>query len=208
MKYKRPRGKKKENEAFKCSNEKITELNKFLNKCDLNFKLELSNKFKSNPDAEDQFPVNGESTIHNFKNGSDVKGTWVKGIGGNDKGNGGKGKFNEDEEGIDTADLKDKIVRNAERVQKKKGLIVMMTDDENSPVSPSEYSIHEEPVIDRFLFSEGIILININNPIISKSREKKELQYIFNERIANFVLLIVSQYSELLTYPLKLNQVS
>ncbi len=185
---------KERERSIQVSNEKITELNKFLNKCDLNFKLELSNKFKSNPDSADQFPINGESENFDFKKGNSVKGTWEKGTDGNDKGNGGKGKFNENDEGKDTADLKNKNIANAERVQKKKGLIVMMTDDENSPVSPSEYSIHEDPVVDRFLFSEGIILININNPIISKSREKKELQYIFNERIANFVLLIVSQY--------------
>ena len=185
---------KERERSIQVSNEKITELNKFLNKCDLNFRLELSNKFKSNPDSTDQFPVDGEDDNPDFKKGNGVKGIWGKGIAGTGKGKGGKGNFNEDDEGKETADLKNKNVTNAERVQKKKGLIVMMTDDENSPVSPSEYSIHEDPVIDRFLFSEGIILININNPIISKSRERKEQQYIFNERIANFVLLIVSQY--------------
>ena len=42
--------------------------------------------------------------------------------------------------------------------------------------------------------SDGIILVNVNNPIIDKYRSKKQFQDRFNENIANYVLLIVAQY--------------
>jgi len=44
------------------------------------------------------------------------------------------------------------------------------------------------------LKSDGIILVNVNNPIIDKYRSKKQFQDRFNENIANYVLLIVAQY--------------
>lgn len=81
-----------------------------------------------------------------------------------------------------------------EQVKRKKGLTILMTDDPESPVEASVYGPYEEPVIDKFLRSDGIILINVNNPIIEKSRARKELEHIFTERVANFVLLVVAMH--------------
>lgn len=43
------------------------------------------------------------------------------------------------------------------------------------------------------MITKGLIWINANNPIIYKTREKKENEVIFRENVANYVLLVVSQ---------------
>jgi hypothetical protein len=124
-----------------------------------------------------------------------IKGNWVSGDGHGGGDGVSKGKFEPDEEGTDLAiRISNKAQKEQQARKQRHGLIVMMTDDENSPVKPDEYGEFEEPVIDRFLRTDGLILINVRNPIIAKSRERKEYQHIFNERVANYVLLVVAQF--------------
>jgi hypothetical protein len=187
---------KEKEKSIEVSNEKISELNKFLKKCELNFKTEIA-KLYPFPDGTDITTISSleDGDIEAFVKDVQgiVSGEWInqshKG-----KGDGKDSIFSPDTHSSNFADIDTGTEVAARKKQSRKGLIVMMTDDPNSPVPASEYSEHEQPVIDRFLFSNGIILININNPIISRSRERREQQYIFNERVANFVLLVVSQY--------------
>jgi hypothetical protein len=187
---------KERERSIQVSNEKISELNKFLRKCELNFKTEIEKlvpfpngiEFTSKSNVE-------EDELEAYVRDTEeiISGDWLKGE------HSGKGQsegtvFAPNNHSDSVASVENGVLVPAQKRQSRKGLIVLMTDDPNSPVLASEYSEHEEPVIDRFLFSYGIILININNPIISRSRERKEQQYIFNERIANFILLVVAQY--------------
>lgn len=193
---------KKERERnIQTSNKKIKELNKFLKKCELNFNNEISSLLKrtgkNNLEATN---VESETTGTGFSKpdgtDGDINGEWTKGDGERKKGEEeNTNKFNPDESGEDKASLdKNKPLQPQENKKQKRGLKVIMTDDDDSPVSPDEYGEFEEPVIDKYLKSDGIILINANNPIIANSRIHKQLQHIFNERVANYVLLVVSQY--------------
>ncbi|PRX40779.1 hypothetical protein [Salegentibacter salegens] len=75
-----------------------------------------------------------------------------------------------------------------------RGVNVIMTDDPKSPDPAELHSEFEDPVLDKYLKSDGIVLVNVNNPIIEKYRSKKQFQNRFNENVANYVLLIVAQY--------------
>lgn len=196
---------KEKDKNIETSNAKINELNKFLKKCELNFNNEINNLLKStSPDIDETDPTNnyndkvGEGFRKSTEEDEDiVKGDWKQGDKTTNPGTvyPHEGKFNPDDDAEDDAvKVLDKPQKPQEPKKQKRGLIVLMTDDENSPVAQDEYGEYEEPVIDRFLKSDGLILINANNPIIAKSRTHKQLQHIFNERVANYVLLVVAQY--------------
>lgn len=196
---------KEKDKNIETSNAKINELNKFLKKCELNFNNEISNLLKpTNFDNDETNPTNNENGNlgEGFRRSTDeddeiVKGNWKQGDKKTNPGNGDphEGKFNPNENNEDEAvKTPNKPQKEQGQKKQKRGLIVLMTDDENSPVAADEYGEFEEPVIDKFLKSDGVILINANNPIIAKSRTNKQLQYIFNERVANYVLLVVAQY--------------
>ena len=194
---------KEKEKSIETSNEKINELNKFLKKCELNFKNEISSLLKNTVDDNDEMEqTNNEKDIigEGFRRATEedediIKGNWKKGDGQGGGGGNGGGKFDTKNDSEDDAvKVFDKPQKQQEQKKQKRGLIVLMTDDENSPVAADEYGEFEEPVIDRYLKSDGLILINANNPIIAKSRIHKQLQYIFNERVANYVLLVVAQY--------------
>lgn len=194
---------KEREKSIETSNEKINELNKFLKKCELNFKNEISSLLKNtnvSQDETDETSNESENIGDGFRKATEedqdvVKGKWNQGDSLGSVGGNGGGKFNpEDEEKEDAVRVSNKSQKPQEQKMQKRGLLVIMTDDENSPVTADEYGEFEEPVIDKYLKSNGIILINANNPIIAKSRAHKQYQYIFNERVANYVLLVVAQY--------------
>jgi len=90
--------------------------------------------------------------------------------------------------------IEKKSANNISNDSSKKGISVIMTDDPKSPDPAELHSEFEDPVLDKYLKSDGIVLVNVNNPIIDKYRSKKQFQSRFNENIANYVLLIVAQY--------------
>lgn len=212
----RQRQKEKERNIQVSSN-KINELNKFLRKVELNFRQSL-NELRRSRKAEAVLNDGGldpnDGTAYRRPVEDDLaedvySGRWetvqptieggVTGPPGLPNPDRPPFPANEifllDDSGSDGGVQTDASTTNgAEQVKRKKGLLILMTDDPESPVDASEYGQYEEPVIDRFLRSDGIILINVNNPIIEKSRAKKELEHIFTERVANFVLLVVAQH--------------
>ncbi len=196
---------KEREKSIETSNEKINELNKFLKKCELNFKNEISNVLKTTDaegeETEEKSDENDEIGMGFRKTTEEdediVKGYWQKGDRPGGGGGNGLGKFNPGDDSEDDAvKVESKPQKKQEPKKQKRGLIVIMTDDKDRPdfVKPDEYGEYEEPVIDKYLKSNGMILINANNPIIAKSRANKNYQHIFNERVANYVLLVVAQY--------------
>ncbi|NOR45783.1 MAG: hypothetical protein GQ534_09385 [Candidatus Delongbacteria bacterium] len=186
---------------IQTTNEKIKTLNKFLKKCELNFNIEVSKKLKKAKESDIYAgDDSGEDTGKGFvtpDNSDDelVNGSYSVPDGEDENSGKNKVNLNPDDEGKDKAVKKDDIPQSPHKhIKSKKGLVVLMTDDPQSPINSEEYGENEYPVIDRFLMSDGIILINANNPIIAKSRIHKQFQHIFNERVANYVLLIVAQY--------------
>lgn len=212
----RQRQKEKERNIQVSSN-KINELNKFLRKVELNFKQSL-NELRRSRRAEAVLNDEGldphDSTTFRRPVDDDLpedvySGNWetvqptIEGGGCGPRGPNNPDRpvfpanevFHLDDAGADGGVHTDASTNSGtEEVKRKKGLAILMTDDPESPVEASEYGPYEEPVIDKFLRSDGIILINVNNPIIEKSRAKKELEHIFTERVANFVLLVVAQH--------------
>ncbi|MDQ3021311.1 MAG: ATP-binding protein [Bacteroidota bacterium] len=204
---------REKNRNIEVSNEKIKELNKFLKKCEMNFKNELKElvrKFKTedringgSSDQEDEpIKIYRKPTTDDAKENL-IKGFWVKNAGAN-SGNGTNvthtstsvPEFIPDPNGNEHAVEVGKrgIAERTERT-KKSGLQVLMSDDNSIPeVEPPYYSEYDDPVSDRDMITKGIIWINANNPIIRKGREKKENEAIFKENVANYVLLVVSQY--------------
>lgn len=209
---------KEKDRNIEVSSKKINELNKFLRKVEMNFREslnELRRSKKSHGILNEGVLDIGNHETYRRPEESDVEedifsGTWqpVQPIieGGNPGPPGPPNPdrpplqpneiFLLDDEGKDGGVRADTsvVTNGVEQVKRKRGLRVMMTDDPESPVTASEYGEYEEPVIDKFLRSDGIILINVNNPIIDKSRARKDLEHIFRERVANFVLLVVAQH--------------
>jgi hypothetical protein len=208
---------KEKNRVIEVSQKKITELNKFLKKCELNFKKELNTlKKKSLTKNNDNDKIETKQTddnsvinIYRKPNDDDsnddlIKGNWIKQEIDESENNGKKKledtfavgpKFEPNEDGSDYAVIIEKSpATNQSNNSSKKGISVIMTDEANSPDAPELHSEFEDPVLDKYLKSDGIILVNVNNPIIDKYRSKKQFQDRFNENIANYVLLIVAQY--------------
>lgn len=209
---------KEKERNIEVSSKKINELNKFLRKCEINFREslnELRRSKKSEAILNDDILELDENQGYRRPNEDDIdddifSGDWEQvqpNIVGDDP-NPNPGPPNPNppihtpsemfvlndegkEGGVIDGSISDAGV---EQTKKKRGLRVLMTDDPESPVDSSEYGEYEEPVLDKFLKSDGIILINVNNPIIEKSRARKDLEHIFKERVANFVLLVVAQY--------------
>lgn len=206
---------REKNRNIEVSNEKIKELNKFLKKCEINFRNELKElvrKFKTNEvsNGSDSSTDDEQTSIYRKPIDSDsedalIKGFWVKEPGRVSNTPVGEKEiksranipiFIPDTKGNEFAvevGKRGKIER-AERT-KKSGLQVLMSDDNSitESVRP-QYGEYDDPVSDRDMITKGIIWINSNNPIIYKAREKKENEVIFRENVANYVLLVVSQY--------------
>ncbi len=193
-----------------AANEKLNELSKFLSKQDLKFKLELrelKKRFDHIDDATDQHSNEDNSEIDNQftyrkpleEDPEDelVKGTWVEQR--EEESNGSNStpspaEFIPNEKGEDLAvKVGSKPRTPAKETKKKKGLQVLMSNDTNNPESPM-FTEFDDPVSDRDLQSQGIIWINAVHPIIVKYGNDKENEVIRNENIANFVLIIISQY--------------
>ncbi len=207
---------KEKNRVIEVSQKKISELNKFLKKCDLNFKKELNTlKRKNNSENSSDKSLSDTNNKNNFveiyrKPTDDdleenlVRGNWIEEEIEVDENDGKNSlekqlsigpRFEPNENGNDFAvKIEKKPANNVSNDNSKKGLSVIMTDDPKSPDPAELHSEFEDPVLDKYLKSDGIVLVNVNNPIIDKYRSKKQFQSRFNENIANYVLLIVAQY--------------
>ncbi|MBI1804938.1 MAG: hypothetical protein HY033_12260 [Ignavibacteriae bacterium] len=126
-----------------------------------------------------------------------VKGKWITqdgGFGENGKGHTGMPTFvpdpNADEFAIKVGARKS---ISGESKKSKKGLQVILSDDSNYP-DRLVFSEYDDPVSDREMVSKGIIWINANHPLISKRREKSDNDPVFLETVANYTLMMVSQY--------------
>lgn len=194
---------------IKAANEKLNELSKFLSKQDLRFKLELKELKKRFTKTTD--PNISKETDNNSSDNQDifrpptqddpsselVKGIWVRKIeeeGGGTTPNDGISEFIPDENGLDSAVRVGNRKRIASKeVRTKKGLQVQYSNDPKNPESPimNEFM---EPVSDRDMVSKGIIWINAVHPIIEKFETTKSNDIVRDENIANYVLMMVSQY--------------
>jgi len=208
---------KEKNRVIEVSQKKISELNKFLKKCDLNFKKELNTLKKksqaanksdekiSSKNKEDNPTINiyRKPTADDLE-GNFIKGDWIEEETEINENDGAKTlkkqisigpRFEPNENGSEFAVLIEKQpATSVSNDSSKRGISVIMTDDPNSPDSAELHSEFEDPVLDKYLKSDGIVLVNVNNPIIEKYRSKKQFQSRFNENIANYVLLIVAQF--------------
>jgi len=187
------------------ANKKLNELSKFLNKQNLNFKLqlnELKKKFsitvepseQPDPEPEDGDTASYRKPIPEDPDETKIKGRWIIKTDG-ESGGGSKGKpeFLPEENGEDEAVRVDlKQPRKFQPKAEKRGLQVLMSNDESNPDSPilSEY---EEPIVDRDLERKGIIWVNSLHPIIKANRENKN-SVVFLETVSNFVLVVIAQY--------------
>jgi len=188
------------------ANKKLNELSKFLNKQNLNFKLqlnELKKKFSIYDETVEQPDQNseeesGDSLLFRLPIPEDlpeniVTGRWIIKSGGNSNdGSGGK-EFIPDPIGEDLAIKVDsKQPRTLQKKVEKRGLQVLMSNDESNPESPT-LSEYEEPIVDRDLERKGIIWINSLHPIIKINRENNNTGA-FLEAVSNFVLVVIAQY--------------
>ncbi|MBU1013940.1 MAG: ATP-binding protein [Bacteroidetes bacterium] len=191
-------------------NEKLNELSKFLNKQDLKFRVELKEmKRRFNHEDETSSENNTNQTwegdsqsVFRKPTESDaeellVKGTWVQ---PRDDESSVDPKHYDNAEFLPSDDGKDLAVKvgskskvPAKKIREKKGLQVLMSNDLKNPDSPT-FTEFDDPVSDRDMYSIGVIWINAVHPIIVKYGDGKENEVVRNENIANFVLLIVSQY--------------
>jgi hypothetical protein len=206
---------KERERRLSASNEEMKELSKFLRKCDVNFKRELKELKKRaviNPTKEsinenkgdDEQPIY-RKPIENDSPEVLIRGRWVKTPiptepnpepNPNPEANPQAPQFIPDEEGSDLAVLVgSQSSESAEGKKTREGLRVLMSDD---PTIPDEdrrvYGEFNDPVDDRDMIGKGIIWINANHPTIVERRTKSENDPVFLEMVANYVLMVVSQY--------------
>jgi hypothetical protein len=186
------------------ANKKLNEFSKFLNKQNLNFKLqlnELKKKFsitdepseQPDPEPEDGDTASYRKPIPEDPDETKIKGRWIYKSAGESSGGTGKPEFIPDIDGEDEAVRVDmKQPRKFQPKAEERGLQVLMSNDESNPDSPilSEY---EEPIVDRDLERKGIIWVNSLHPIIKANRENKNT-VVFLETVSNFVLVVIAQY--------------
>jgi len=186
------------------ANKKLNEFSKFLNKQNLNFKLqlnELKKKFsitdepseQPDPEPEDGDTASYRKPIPEDPDEMKIKGRWIYKSAGESSGGIGKPEFIPDIDGEDEAVRVDmKQPRKFQPKAEERGLQVLMSNDESNPDSPilSEY---EEPIVDRDLERKGIIWVNSLHPIIKANRENKNT-VVFLETVSNFVLVVIAQY--------------
>jgi hypothetical protein len=186
------------------TNKKLNELSKFLNKQNLNFKLQinqLKKKFlKSEQDDDQPNPRKDDGDIIVYRKPIEedspmdiIKGRWVVKTNGEGGGKEGTLEFIPDETGADEAVRADKKKsKKLQPIKQKLGIQVLMSNDEGNPESPvlSEF---EEPIFDRDLERKGIIWVNTVHPLIKSTRESKNA-LIFLETVSNFVLVSIAQY--------------
>jgi hypothetical protein len=203
---------KERERRLSASNEKMKELSKFLRKCDVNFKRELRelknraviNPTEQNPDENEE---ENQQPIYRKPVESDVadkliRGRWIEtpGPGGNGGGGGGSGgrvpQFTPDEEGQEFAVIVGtQPYKRVEGRKTREGLRVLMSDD--STISDEDRRVFgefDDPVDDRDMVGKGIVWINANHPTIVERRTKSENDPVFLEMVANYVLMVVSQY--------------
>lgn len=203
-----------------ASNEKMKELSKFLRKCDVNFKRELTelkNRAVIKP-TEDSTRVNeGESQPTNSKpmqgdpaevliqnqcqESGDCNGVETNG--------GGIQQFIAEVDGADLAKtlttawrtwlklvrVETRPIEIPEERKTRDGLRVLMSDDPNVPDQDRRvFGEFDDPVNDRDMIEKGIIWINANHPTIVERRTKSENDPVFLEVVANYVLMVVAQY--------------
>jgi hypothetical protein len=123
-----------------------------------------------------------------------IKGHWIIKSGNESSGGvAGSPEFIPDISGEDEAVKVDmKQPRKFQPKPEKKGIQVLMSNDESNPDSPI-YSEFEEPIVDRDLEQKGIIWVNSLHPIIRNYREKNNT-IAFLEAVSNFVLVVIAQY--------------
>lgn len=186
------------------ANKKLNELSKFLNKQSLNFKLQLSElkkKFTSTDGLSEEPIEEGEkSDVPIFRRPMEdddqndlINGRWIVKTGGDSSGGKGIGVFEPDPGGDDLAvKINSKHLHKLQKKEERKGLQVLMSNDENNPESPilSEF---EEPVVDRDLETKGVIWINSVHPMIKDTVTGKS-KVVFSDVVSNFVLVIIAQY--------------
>jgi len=203
---------KERERRLSASNEKMKELSKFLRKCDVNFKRELRelknraviNPTEQNPDENEE---ENQQPIYRKPVESDVadkliRGRWIEtpGPGGNGGGGGGLGgrvpQFTPDEEGQEFAVIVGtQPYKRVEGRKTREGLRVLMSDDSTIPDEDRRvFGEFDDPVDDRDMVGKGIVWINANHPTIVERRTKSENDPVFLEMVANYVLMVVSQY--------------
>jgi hypothetical protein len=203
---------KERERRLSASNEKMKELSKFLRKCDVNFKRELRelknraviNPTEQNPDENEE---ENQQPIYRKPVESDVadkliRGRWIEtpGPGGNGGGGGGSGgrvpQFTPDEEGQEFAVIVGtQPYKRVEGRKTREGLRVLMSDDSTIPDEDRRvFGEFDDPVDDRDMVGKGIVWINANHPTIVERRTKSENDPVFLEMVANYVLMVVSQY--------------
>jgi hypothetical protein len=70
-----------------------------------------------------------------------------------------------------------------------------MSDDSTIPDEDRRvFGEFDDPVDDRDMVGKGIVWINANHPTIVERRTKSENDPVFLEMVANYVLMVVSQY--------------
>jgi len=206
---------KERDRRLSASNEKMKELSKFLRKCDLNFRRELKELKKRaviNPTEESKNEKkekdDDEQTIYRKPIESDlsgvlIRGRWVKTqtpINPNPRPNPNPNpqgpQFIPDEEGPDLAvAIGSQPSKSAEGKKTREGLRVLMSDDPNIPDEERRvFGEYDDPVDDRDMVGKGIVWINANHPMILERRTKSENDPVFLEMVANYVLMVVSQY--------------
>jgi hypothetical protein len=204
---------KERERRLSASNEKMKELSKFLRKCDVNFKRELRELKKRaviNPTEEsiDENKDNDEQPIYRKPIDNDppevlIKGRWVKtpfptnpNPEPNPDPNPQTPQFIPDEEGSDLAVLVgSQSSKSAEGKKTREGLRVLMSDDSTIPDEDRRvFGEFDDPVDDRDMVGKGIVWINANHPTIVERRTKSENDPVFLEMVANYVLMVVSQY--------------
>lgn len=206
----------KEREArINVTNTKLKELSKFLSKQDLKFKLELKelqkrfSQFDTTATSKEETIEQEEKIIEYRKPLPEdseeilVRGKWVtkeefEPTSITPVVNPSPSKIPEfipNPEGNDFAvESGEKKEVSAQEIKKKrKGLQVLMSNDPSNPDNVN-FGQHDDPISDRDMDKKGIIWINSVHPIIIKSNENKDNPALFNEHIANFVLIIIAQF--------------
>ncbi len=206
----------KEKEArLNATNNKLNELSKFLSKQDLKFKFELKELQKrflhldvtQISDEEDEESAVDNTPLFRKPLPDDQEENLIRGVWVMKEVFDGKKKtkvINPQPESVPEfiPDLKgsefaikigNRKKVNAGEKKRKRGLQVLMSNNSEMPDCPF-FGEYDDPVSDRDLVTKGIIWVNSENPIISKTIVKREDEKLFSEHVVNFVLMIIAQY--------------
>ncbi len=199
---------KEKERRLNASNEKMKELSRFLKKCDLKFKLELkelkkraivnTNEAIIEDEEEDDIEIYRRPTPEDPAQLL-IRGKWISqpgSFGGNGKNRMGMPRFIPDAKGDEYAvKIGASKSSTGQGKKSKESLHVLLSDDINYPESDRPvFSEYDDPVSDRDMVTKGVIWINANHPLISNRREKSDKDPVFLEMVANYTLMVVSQY--------------